>query len=73
MKAMCENDISVTFTEAEHEMILDVLRYSLESFDFTSPYSVALNEIPMENEIVQRRFMIENLRDRFQELWVARF
>lgn len=73
MKAMCENDISVTFTEAEHEMMLDVLMHSLESLDFAASYSAALEEIPMTNEIVQRRYMIENLRDRFQELWVARF
>lgn len=73
MKAMCENDVSVLLTEAEHEMMLDLMTHAIESLDFAAPYSVAFDKIPMENEIVQRRLMIENLRDRLRELWIARF
>jgi len=70
---MNENDITVTFTEAEHEFLLDLLTYAQESMNFISPYLYELNSLPIDNSIVQRHFMIENIKERFSALWANRF
>lgn len=66
-----QNDINVSLTFAEHELICDVLMQSINAFDFACPYG--LHDLPMDNEIVQRYTMIENLRERFNTLWSDRF
>jgi hypothetical protein len=66
-----QNDINVTLTYAEHELICDILMHASSSFDFTCPYGIY--DLPIESEIVQRYTVIENLRERFATLWCDRF
>jgi hypothetical protein len=66
-----QDDIQVTLTFAEHEMINDVLMQAINSLDFACPYG--LHNLPMDSEVVQRYTMVENLRERFNTLWSDRF
>jgi len=66
-----QGDIQVTLTFAEHELINDVLMQASTAFDFVCPYG--LHDLSLDNEIVQRYTMIENLRERFNTLWSDRF
>lgn len=70
---MIENDITVTFTEAEHEFLMDLLSYAQESINFIAPYAHELNSLPIDNPIVQRYSMMENIKERLAALWVDRF
>lgn len=73
IKTMIENDITVTLTESQHELINDLLLHACESYQLVSPYDAGLHDLPLENEIVQRYTMLENLREMFIELWRDRF
>ena len=66
-----QNDIQVTLTFAEHELINDVLMQAINSLDFACPYG--LYDLPINSEVVQRYTTIENLRERFNTLWSDRF
>ena len=66
-------DITVTFTESQHELINEILHHALDTFQLVAPYDDGLYDIPMENPIIQRYTMIENLREMFYELWADRF
>lgn len=66
-----QDDIQVTLTFAEHELINDVLMQAINALDFSCPY--ALHNLPIDSEVVQRYTMVENLRERFNALWSDRF
>jgi hypothetical protein len=66
-----QNDIQVTLTFAEHEMINDALMQAVSAIEFACPYGYF--DLPMESELIQRFSMIENLRERFNTLWTDRF
>ena len=70
---MNTNDITVTLTEVEHELINDVLNHALESIHVVAPYSDGIWDLPLDNTIIQRYTLIENLRQRFNVLWSDRF
>jgi hypothetical protein len=65
------NDLNITLTYAEHQMICDVLLQAVETMNFACPYGIY--DLPMDSEIVQRYTMIENLRERFNTAWSDRF
>ena len=67
------NDITVTLTEFQHEIINDLLLHAMESYQLMAPYDAAIDDLPLENEIVQRRTAIENLREMFISLQLDRF
>lgn len=66
-----QNDLNVTLTFSEHELMNDVLMQAVEAMDFACPYG--LHDLPIDSEIVQRYTMIENLRERFNTAWSDRF
>ena len=66
-----QGDIQVPLTFGEHELMVDILRLSIEMMDFSCPYGVF--NLPIDSEILQRYTMIENLRERFNTLWSDRF
>jgi len=66
-----QNDVNVTFTFAEHEMMCDLLCQAATIMDFASPYSMF--DLPIDSDVVQRYSMIENLRERFNTSWSDRF
>jgi len=70
---MNTNDITVTLTEAQHELINDVLLNAIEAYHLVSPWDMGMRELPMENEIIQRYTMLENMKEMFSLLWADRF
>ena len=70
---MNTDDITVKLTEAEHELMIDLLVHALESYQLVSPYDAGIFDLPLDNPIVQRYDMIENLRERFVVLWKDRW
>jgi len=64
-------DVNVALTFAEHELMIDILRLSIEMMDFSCPQGIF--NLPIDSEIVQRYTMIENLRERFNTAWHDRF
>jgi hypothetical protein len=70
---MNEGNITVTLTESQHELINEILHHALDTFQLVAPDDDGLYDIPMENPIIQRYTMIENLREMFYELWADRF
>lgn len=70
---MNEGNIVVTLTESQHELINDVLMNSMEAFQLVAPYNAGMFDIPLDNEMIQRYTMIENLKEMFFELWTDRF
>jgi hypothetical protein len=66
-----QNDLSITLTYAEHEMICDTLMQAVEMINFACPYGYF--DLPIESEIIQRLSLIENLRERFNTAWSDRF
>ena len=70
---MNEGNITVTLTESQHELINEILHHAMDSFQLVAPYDDGLHDLPMENPIIQRHTMIENLREMFYELWADRF
>jgi hypothetical protein len=69
---MVENDITITLTESQHELLLDVLTHAQDAMNLSLPFD-GLCELPFNNSIVQRYTMIENLKELLQELWSDRF
>jgi len=70
---MNEGNITVTLTESQHELINEILHHAMDSFQLVAPYDDGLYDLPMDNPIIQRHTMIENLREMFYELWADRF
>lgn len=68
---MVKGDILVPLTMAEHELMNDIILHAVEAANFAIPYCLA--DLPLDNEIVQRYTMLENLRERFVYLWADRF
>jgi hypothetical protein len=66
-----QNDVIVTLTYAEHEMMCDILCQAETMIDFACPYGIG--DMPIDSELVQRYTMIENLRERFNTAWSDRF
>lgn len=71
--SMNTNDITVTLTESQHELLNDVLLNAIEAYHLISPWDMGLHDIPMENPIVQRYTMLENMKEMFYALWSDRF
>lgn len=70
---MNENDITVTLTESQHELLNEILCHSMEAIQLVAPYDDGLWDLPLDNPIVQRYTMIENMKEMFFELWRDRF
>lgn len=70
---MNEGDITITITESQHELLIDIMNHVMESMNLVMPYDDGLYDIPEDNPIVQRCTMIENMREMFLQLWSDRF
>lgn len=66
-----QNDLNVTLTYAEHEMMCDVLLQAVEMIQFACPDGYF--DLPMDSQLIQRFSTIENLRERFNTAWSDRF
>lgn len=69
---MNENDITITLTESQHELLLDVLTHAQDAMNLTLPFD-GLCELPLNSSIVQRYTTLDNLKELLQELWRDRF
>jgi hypothetical protein len=70
---MNENDITITLTESQHELLNEVLTHALDAINLASPYGDGMWDLPLDNPIVQRYTMLENMKEMFFELWSDRF
>jgi hypothetical protein len=70
---MNENDITITLTESQHELLNEVLNHAIEAINLASPYGDGMWDLPLDNPIVQRYTMLENMKEMFFELWRDRF
>lgn len=70
---MNESDITVTLTESQHELINEILCHAIDAVNLASPYGDGMWDLPLDNPIVQRYTMIENMKEMFYELWRDRF
>ena len=70
---MNENDITITLTESQHELLNEVLNHAIEAINLASPYGDGMWDLPLDNAIVQRYTMLENMKEMFFELWRDRF
>jgi len=70
---MNTNDITVTLTECQHEMLNDVLMNAIEAYHLVSPHDMGMHELPIDNPIIQRYTTLENLKELFYELWRDRW
>lgn len=66
-------DITVTLTESQHEMLLDLIMNSIEAFHLVAPYDDGMHDLPLDNAIVQRYDTLDTLRETFLALWHDRF
>ena len=66
-----QNDLDIKLTYAEHEMLCDMLLQATSMFEFACPWGQF--DLPMNNELIQRYTMVENLRERFNTAWSDRF
>lgn len=69
---MNTGNIKITLTESQHELILDMLVQAADSMNFCVPFD-ALCDLEMDNPILQRYTLIENLREMFGAIWSDRF
>lgn len=65
------DDVNVSLTYAEHDILFEILVRASEAFDFTTNGN--FYDFPIDDEFVQRHTLIENLRERFSALWQDRF
>jgi len=70
---MNTDDIDIRLTEVEHELMIDLLVHALESYQLVAPYDSGIHDLSLDNPIVQRYDMIENLRERLMVLWKDRW
>lgn len=73
IQRMNTDDIDIRLTEAEHELIIDLLVHALDAYQLVAPYDAGVHDLPLDNPIVQRYDMIENLRERLVVLWKDRW
>jgi hypothetical protein len=66
-------NITVTLTESQHEMMVEVLTNAQEAFNFAIPSSESFASLTLDNEIVQRQATLDTLQELFFTLWVDRF
>jgi hypothetical protein len=66
-------DITVTLTESQHEMMMDIILNALDSFQLVAPYDDGMHELPLDNAIIQRYDTLDTLRQTFTTLWSDRF
>lgn len=66
-------DITVTLTESQHEMLVEILTNAQEAFNFAIPSSETFVSLAPDNEIVQRQCTLDALKELFFTLWVDRF
>lgn len=66
-------NITVTLTESQHEMIVEILTNAQEAFNFVIPSSEYLTSLAPDNEVVQRQGILDSLQELFFSLWVDRF
>jgi hypothetical protein len=66
-------DITVTLTESQHEMLVEVLTNAQDAFNFAIPSSESFVSLAPDNEIVQRRVTLDTLQELFFALWIDRF
>ena len=45
----------------------------MEAFQLVSPYDDGMWNLPLDNPIIQRYTMVENMKEMFYELWSDRF
>jgi hypothetical protein len=69
---MNEGDITITLTESQHELLLEVLLHAREAQSLFVP-SDGLRNLPLDNPIVQRCTMVQNLEELLLQLWSDRF
>lgn len=67
------SNITVTLTESQHEMMVEVLTNAQEAFNFAIPSSESFASLTLDNEIVQRQATLDTLQELFFTLWVDRF
>lgn len=70
---MNENDITITLTESQHELLNEILSHAMDSFHLAAPFQDGMSELSFDNAIVQRYTMLENMKEMFDQLWVDRF
>lgn len=70
---MNNSDITITLSESQHELLNDIILHALESYQLVSPYDDGMWDLPINNSILQRYTMIQNLREMFNEMWADRF
>ena len=70
---MNEGDIKITITESQHELLIDMFNHAMESMNLIMPYGDGLHDLPVDNHIVQKCTMIEDMREMLFELWSDRF
>ncbi len=70
---MNENDITITLTESQHELLNEVLNHALEAVQLVAPYDDGMGDLPLDNPIIQRYDMLENMKEMFYTLWSDRF
>jgi hypothetical protein len=70
---MNQGDITVTLTESQHELIMDIITHALESIQILAPYDDGLHDLPLDNTLIQRYTMLDNLKETFGLLWSNRF
>ena len=66
-------NITVTLTESQHEMMIEVLTNAQEAFNFAIPSSESFTSLAPDHEIVQRQCTLDTLRELFFSLWIDRF
>lgn len=69
---MNTNDITITLTESQHELLIDVLSNAREAMDFAMPFD-GMYALPLENSSVQKRTMLDNMQEMMYQLWTDRF
>jgi hypothetical protein len=70
---MNEGDITVTFTESQHELMIDIIMHAMESVQVLAPYDGGLHDLPLDNTLIRRYTMLDNLKETFGLLWSDRF
>ena len=70
---MNTNDITITLTESQHELLNDVLLHAVEAYQIVAPHDSGMYDLPMDNEIIQRYTMLENLREMMIKLMEDRW
>lgn len=66
-----QKPITMNFTFEEHDLLNDILNHAIESFDFVA--FLDEDELPEDGEIMKRKRMLENIKNRSFQLWKTRF